>query len=98
MLNVWYRADSDGGQIVVPVGVILDVARARRVTAGEWAPILWPPGVLVSPLAESVATEIGSWSGELGVRHALWESRHLGWPVLTRQLGVYGPDIDVIGV
>lgn len=98
VLSVWHRADAGSLMGAVPAGVILDVSRARRVTAGEWAPLLWSETISVPALSETVATEIGAWSGDLGVRHALWESRSLGWPILTRQSGGYGPDADLIEV
>jgi hypothetical protein len=43
----------------------------------------------VLPLTESVAKEIGDQAGPLGTRHALFESVHLGWPVLTAEPGRY---------
>lgn len=96
--DAWRRVND--GEIVlgVPATAIVEVAQDRGITRSEWASILWPPSVEVLPLTEAVAVEIGTWNGLLHARHALWESQQLGWPVLTRDRGLYAPGSRVLVV
>jgi hypothetical protein len=96
--DIWLAADAEQTGVAIPVGVMFDVAAARRVTAGQWAPLLWSPTIQVMELTDTIAREIGAWSGPLGVRHALWESRALGAPILTFDGRPYGPDADLISL
>jgi hypothetical protein len=83
----WQLADNEDADVVVafPVGSMLDAAELLRIRASAWDGPLWSPNVHVLPLTESVAKEIGDQAGSLGTRHALFESTHLGWPVLTAE-------------
>jgi hypothetical protein len=91
----WHRADGGQLDLGVPVAALVEAADALGARPSAWDVLLWPPRVQVLPLGETVAKEIGGIRGTFGTRHAAWEARRLGWTVLTRLGGLYGPGVDV---
>lgn len=96
--RIWERADNEELTIAIPALAILDAGEQRQVDRGAWDAILWSPTVEVLPLGQTGAVEIGVWRGVLHARHALWEAERLGWPVLTADPGLYGPQARVLAV
>jgi hypothetical protein len=87
--DMWQRADSDELDIGIPATALAEANWHLRESSNAWAPLLWPPRVRVLPLSEQVALDTADLSGPLVVRHTLWEARHLGWYVVTRDRSLY---------
>lgn len=95
---LWSRADEGEITIAVPATAVWEVGRSRGIGTVGWEPILFPATILVLPLTETCAVETGAWTGWLAACHVLWESRNLGWPVVTRRRDMYGADAKVLGI
>jgi hypothetical protein len=95
VFDLWELADRGELTLAVPALAIVTVKRGHVVRRADWDAVLWPTRVEVLPLTETVAVEIGEWTGELHARHALWEARQMGWPILTRDAGLYAAGADL---
>ena len=82
--------------VTFPTGAMLDAARLLGIRPSAWDAVLWSTRVRVVPLSEVVAKEIGDQAGSVGVRHALWEARQLGWPIVTADVAAYPPGTPVL--
>jgi hypothetical protein len=91
---LWKRANDGRLDLVFPVCAIVEAAGQAKVRKSAWDLILWPPSIKVMPLEQSVAVEIGEWSGTFGARHALWEAMAMECPIVTRDPSLYG-DVQV---
>lgn len=96
--NVWRNADRGHAVVAFPAAAMVEAGRQSEISETAWDPVLWSATVSVLPLGEAAATQIGTWSGSLAVRHAIWESRATGWPVLTRVPEQYDDTVPVIAV
>lgn len=96
LVEAWQSADRGEISLAFPAAALADAGQARGVLSSAWDVLLWPSRVLVTPLSGPIATEIGEWTGSLAVRHVLWESRHLDWPIVTRNRRLYGPDAKAL--
>ena len=92
----WRLADLGQERIAVPALAIVEVGEAREVEPSQWEAILWESAVEVLPLTETVAKEIARWQGTLAARHALWEARQTGWPILTRDARLYPASVKLL--
>jgi hypothetical protein len=88
---LWRTADQGLGQVAVPALAIVEAGTAVEAPASAWDPILWSRSITVLPLTERAAVETSAWQGTFGARHARWEARALGCPLITRQPELYVP-------
>lgn len=88
-MDLWQIADSGGTRIAVPTLAIVEAAQAAGISEPAWDLFLLNAGVVVLPLDQAAAVEIGTWGGTLDARHALWESRRLRATIVTRTPELY---------
>lgn len=93
---LWRRADAEQVALGIPATSIVEAGERAAVSASAWEPLLWSPTITVLPFGEAAAVQLGTWSGTLAARHSMWESTHLGWPILTRDGALYAPGAQVL--
>ncbi|MEV0134738.1 hypothetical protein AB0H83_40545 [Dactylosporangium sp. NPDC050688] len=90
LLELWSRADCGEMPLGFPVGAMIEASERAGIRSTAWDPLLWSTSMLVLPLGEAAAKQLGVQTGSLAARHAVWESAATGWPVLTREPDLYG--------
>jgi hypothetical protein len=96
--RIWASADRGHVVVAFPTAAMIAASHAADVSETAWDSLLWSASVRVRPLDEAAARHIGSWTGSVATRHVVWESRAIGWPVLTCTPDQYGPDVPHISV
>jgi hypothetical protein len=86
------RADLGMVRLGFPALAIVEAGTMIGASASAWHPFLFISSISVLPLGQAPAIEIGSWSGTLGARHALWEARYIDCPLITRRPELYASD------
>ena len=84
-------ADQGRARLGFPVLAVVEAGTALGASASAWEQFQWIETIDFLPLDEAVAVEISAWQGTFGARHALWEARHMGCPLVTRRPELYAP-------
>lgn len=98
VFRVWDSADQGRVVVAFPATAMAEAGRQAEISPTAWDPLVWSVSVRVLPLGESAAKHIGSWTGSLATKHALWESLATGWPLLTCAPDQYGSEVRLIAM
>lgn len=88
--DVFEEADLGHLQILFPAAAVAAANTYIQATEAEWAPLLMGQ-VTATPLTEHIAIVVGSWPGELAVRHVVYEARATRGDVVTLEPYRYRP-------
>jgi hypothetical protein len=93
----WLAADAGELTLILPA---VAVAEANTIIAGDsdtWRAILDPGQVIVTPLDESTAIDIGTTLGSLVVRHVVREAVQTEGKIVTEAPSLYPMGAPPIG-
>jgi hypothetical protein len=96
--ELWFRADSGEIALAFPASAMLEAGDRAGISSTAWDPLLWSTSMLVLPLGEAAAKQLGTRTGSHAARHAVWESNATGWPVLTCEPDQYGAGVHLYSV
>jgi predicted nucleic acid-binding protein len=83
------RADQGLTRLGFPVLSVVEAGTALGASVAAWEMFQWIETIKFLPLEEVAAIEISSWPGTPGARHALWEARSVGCPIITCDAALY---------
>jgi hypothetical protein len=84
--------DADAGQrqLVFPAAAIADANTYLQASENAWTALLLGR-VTCTSLTEHIAIAVGSWPGDLGTRHVVYEARAVLGDIVTQEPDRYRP-------
>ncbi|GAA1030270.1 hypothetical protein GCM10009557_21650 [Virgisporangium ochraceum] len=79
----WQDADAGTLTLILPAVAVAEANTAIGGNSDTWRAILHPGRVIVTPLDESTAIEVGTAVGSLAVRHVIREASHTEGDIVT---------------
>jgi hypothetical protein len=99
VLDLLGQAERGLVSFCLPAAAVADAEREVKAGTSGWEPLLLTPGIVMLNLTLHAAVEVGTWPGDLGVRHAIHEARAVRAAVVTADPGLYrGVAIDLVSV
>jgi hypothetical protein len=94
--RVWRAADNDRLTLVLPAVAVAQANTVLGADSNAWRAILDPGRVVVTPLDESTAIEVGTAVGSLVVRHVVREASQTQGEIVTGAPWQYPTDAPPI--
>jgi hypothetical protein len=87
--RIWRAADSDRLTLILPAVAVAEANTVIGADSDAWRAILGPGRVVVTPLDESTAIDLGTTVGTLVVRHVVREASQTQGEIVTQAAWQY---------
>jgi hypothetical protein len=91
--RVWEAAESDKLTLILPAVAVAEANGVIGADSNAWRAILDPGRVIVTPLDESTAIEVGKAPGSLVLNHVIHEATHTQGEIITAAPWKYPPGV-----
>jgi len=91
--RVWEAAEADKLTLILPAVAVAEANGVIGADSNAWRSILDPGRVIVTPLDESTAIEVGKAPGSLVLNHVIHEATHTQGEIVTAMPWKYPPGV-----